>query len=363
MLDASVRTQILAVLLELQRSRNLALLFITHDLSLAWSLCDRLAVMYLGRVVEQGKATDVIERPQHPYTQALVDAIPVPAAGGGGERELLSGDLPDATAMPSGCRFHPRCPAALRALRPGRSAAVRRRRAGTAGRLPAARPGSGRNGGAQSPVSRVSRPMSRAPAGTCLSLIAATALALAGCGGEDSTTDHLDDRRRRRGEADQQCLNDAGLRRRSRASRPATAHARRSSTSARTRHQVYVAFMDSAAGRGDDRARRSAASPQQAGGNAGAEVVDGTVVLAPARDTTAGRSRPGQGLRNRLALGPKRGGPEAAPLPVTSATGRSRETVLIRCRAGAAVTASAPRDERGPSAVVPRVVPVALAWR
>ncbi len=110
MLDASVRTQILAVLLELQRSRNLALLFITHDLSLAWSLCDRLAVMYLGRVVERGKATDVIEHPQHPYTQALVDAIPVPAAGGGGERELLSGDLPDATAMPSGCRFHPRCP-------------------------------------------------------------------------------------------------------------------------------------------------------------------------------------------------------------------------------------------------------------
>ena len=110
MLDASVRAQILAVLLELQRSRDLALLFITHDLSLAWSLCDRLAVMYLGRVVERGKAIDVIERPQHPYTQALVDAIPVPAAGGGGRRELLSGELPDATAMPSGCRFHPRCP-------------------------------------------------------------------------------------------------------------------------------------------------------------------------------------------------------------------------------------------------------------
>ena len=84
MLDASVRAQILAVLLELQRRRELALIFITHDLSLAWSLCDRLAVMYLGRVVEQGAAVDVIERPQHPYTQALVDAIPVPAAGGGG---------------------------------------------------------------------------------------------------------------------------------------------------------------------------------------------------------------------------------------------------------------------------------------
>ena len=96
MLDASVRAQILAVLVELQRRRELALLFITHDLSLAWSLCDRIAVMYLGRVVEQGTAVDVIERPQHPYTQALVDAIPVPAAGGGGRRELLGGELPDA---------------------------------------------------------------------------------------------------------------------------------------------------------------------------------------------------------------------------------------------------------------------------
>ena len=110
MLDASVRAQILKVLVDLQRRRELALIFITHDLSLAWSLCDRIVVMYLGRVVEQGSAVDVIERPQHPYTQALVTAIPVPAAGGGGERELLSGELPDAADIPSGCRFHPRCP-------------------------------------------------------------------------------------------------------------------------------------------------------------------------------------------------------------------------------------------------------------
>ena len=110
MLDVSVQAQILAVLLELQRRRELALLFITHDLSLAWTLCDRIAVMYLGRVVEQGTAVDVIERPQHPYTQALVSAIPVPTPGGGGERELLSGELPDATEVPPGCRFHPRCP-------------------------------------------------------------------------------------------------------------------------------------------------------------------------------------------------------------------------------------------------------------
>jgi oligopeptide/dipeptide ABC transporter ATP-binding protein len=66
--------------------------------------------MYLGRIVEQGAATDVIEHPRHPYTQALVTAVPVPSAGGGGRRELLTGELPDATEVPPGCRFHPRCP-------------------------------------------------------------------------------------------------------------------------------------------------------------------------------------------------------------------------------------------------------------
>ncbi len=110
MLDASVRTQILAVLLELKRRRDLGLLFITHDLSLAWALCDRIAVMYLGRIVEQGSATDVIEHPRHPYTQALVTAVPVASPSGGGRRELLTGELPDATDVPPGCRFHPRCP-------------------------------------------------------------------------------------------------------------------------------------------------------------------------------------------------------------------------------------------------------------
>jgi oligopeptide/dipeptide ABC transporter ATP-binding protein len=110
MLDTSIRTQILAVLKELQQRRGLGLIFITHDLSLAWSFCDRIAVMYLGRVVETGAAAEVIERPQHPYTQALVTAVPVPEPGGGGKRELLKGDLPDPTNIPPGCRFHPRCP-------------------------------------------------------------------------------------------------------------------------------------------------------------------------------------------------------------------------------------------------------------
>jgi oligopeptide/dipeptide ABC transporter ATP-binding protein len=110
MLDVSVRAQILHVLMELRRARDLALLFITHDLSLAWSICDRLAVMYLGRIVEQGTAIDVIERPQHPYTRALVNAVPVPVAGAEVRRVPLQGELPDATNVPSGCRFHPRCP-------------------------------------------------------------------------------------------------------------------------------------------------------------------------------------------------------------------------------------------------------------
>jgi len=105
MLDVSVRSQILQVLLELQRSRELALLFITHDLSLAWQLCDRIAVMYLGRIVEPGNARDVIERPGHPYTQALVEAVPPRK-----QRSVLGGDLPDAANLPPGCRFHPRCP-------------------------------------------------------------------------------------------------------------------------------------------------------------------------------------------------------------------------------------------------------------
>ncbi len=139
MLDASVRAQILAVLIELQRRRDLALIFITHDLSLAWSLCDRIAVMYLGRIVEQGSAVDVIEQPRHPYTQALVTAIPVPPAGGGGKRELLGGELPDATDLPSGCRFHPRCPRRFEPCDRVDPELLRRRAARPARGLPAAR--------------------------------------------------------------------------------------------------------------------------------------------------------------------------------------------------------------------------------
>jgi oligopeptide/dipeptide ABC transporter ATP-binding protein len=111
MLDVSVRAQILHVLLDLRARRNLALLFITHDLSLAWALCDRLAVMYLGRVVEEGPATAVIEDPAHPYTRALVAAVPAARARPGERPEPPSGTVPDAAHVPPGCRFHPRCPA------------------------------------------------------------------------------------------------------------------------------------------------------------------------------------------------------------------------------------------------------------
>jgi peptide/nickel transport system ATP-binding protein len=108
MLDVSVRAQVLKVLMDLRVSRSLALLFITHDLGLAWTLCDRIAVMYLGRIVEQGSAQAVIENPRHPYTQALVAAVPGPNRERGAR--LLGGEPPDAAAIPSGCRLHPRCP-------------------------------------------------------------------------------------------------------------------------------------------------------------------------------------------------------------------------------------------------------------
>lgn len=108
MLDVSVQAQVLKVLMDLRESRSLALLFITHDLGLAWTLCDRIAVMYLGRIVEQGTAGQVIESPRHPYTQALVAAVPSPGREPG--TRLRGADVPDAAQIPSGCRLHPRCP-------------------------------------------------------------------------------------------------------------------------------------------------------------------------------------------------------------------------------------------------------------
>jgi oligopeptide/dipeptide ABC transporter ATP-binding protein len=111
-LDVSVRAQVLHLMLGLRRARGLALLLITHDTGLAWALCDRVAIMYLGRVVEIGNAADVLERPQHPYTQALIAAAPSTRPRPARRAPLLDGDVPDAARLPGGCRFHPRCPRA-----------------------------------------------------------------------------------------------------------------------------------------------------------------------------------------------------------------------------------------------------------
>ena len=107
-LDASIRGEILALLLGLRESLGLGIVVVTHDLGLAWNIADRIAVMYLGRVVECGTTEQVLESPRHPYTQALLSVVP--------EIEritpvVLKGEVPDPTRIPGGCRFHPRCPA------------------------------------------------------------------------------------------------------------------------------------------------------------------------------------------------------------------------------------------------------------
>ncbi len=105
-LDASVRGEILALLLRLRAELGLAAIVVTHDLGLAWNIADRVAVMYLGRIVELGTAQDVLTAPRHPYTKALLSVV-----DGGGSRVVLAGEPPDASRVPAGCRFHPRCPA------------------------------------------------------------------------------------------------------------------------------------------------------------------------------------------------------------------------------------------------------------
>ncbi len=106
-LDASVRGEILRLLLKLRDELKISILIVTHDLGLAWTVADRVAVMYLGRIVEIGPAEEVLTRPLHPYTKALLDVVPEP---GGIDRPILAGEPPDPTRVPPGCRFHPRCP-------------------------------------------------------------------------------------------------------------------------------------------------------------------------------------------------------------------------------------------------------------
>ena len=110
MLDVSMRGQILKLLLELREKKGITLVLITHNLAVARQMSDRIAIAYLGRIVEIGVTKEIIDNPTHPYTKALVSVVPVPETGVKRERLLLTGEIPSPIDIPTGCRFHTRCP-------------------------------------------------------------------------------------------------------------------------------------------------------------------------------------------------------------------------------------------------------------
>jgi len=109
MLDVSIRAEVLNVLLAIRERKGISILMVTHDLALAKDIVDDLAIMYLGKIVESGPAEELVGKPYHPYTQALIAAVPVPDPGGPEIKVLATGEIPTNISPPSGCRFHTRC--------------------------------------------------------------------------------------------------------------------------------------------------------------------------------------------------------------------------------------------------------------
>jgi oligopeptide/dipeptide ABC transporter ATP-binding protein len=110
MLDVSIRAEIINLMVDLVKKSSASILFISHDIALAKHIADRVAVLYLGKMMEIGSSTDVVDHPLHPYTQALISAVPVPDPESKRTKDVISGEIPSPVDPPSGCRFHTRCP-------------------------------------------------------------------------------------------------------------------------------------------------------------------------------------------------------------------------------------------------------------